>query len=152
MKKVYLAGPITGTSWNESEGWRDELKRLAEISGMFHEVRFFSPLRGKTYLQQAATIFDTYDDTLYSSAKAIMERDFHDVETADAIIANFDGAKKVSIGTVMEIAWAHARRIPVVVITGSDTFHDHAMIRQASWYRVNNIETALDALSYLFNE
>lgn len=173
MKKVYLAGPITGASWNESEGWRDILKQKARNasyqSGMkivrpFEDVKFFSPLRGKEYLKSETSIKDSYDEHKFSTAKSIMLRDHHDVETSDAIIVNLQGATRVSIGTVMEIAWAYAYRKPVICIieepekleTGfaasSGNIHEHSMLNEAIWWRAKDIDEALYALNRLFNE
>ncbi len=53
-------------------------------------------------------------------------------------------AQKVSIGTVMEIAWAKAFQIPVIVIMEKEgNLHDHPMIRDCIGFRV---ETLLEAI------
>ena len=82
MKKIYLAGPITGCNWGESEDWRDSFKKL-DLPG----IQGFSPLRGKEYLKSETTIADNYSNTVMSSAKAIMTRDSFDVFSADAIFS-----------------------------------------------------------------
>jgi nucleoside 2-deoxyribosyltransferase len=163
MKKVYLAGPITGCTWGESEDWRDEIVRLAFHSGRFTNVEFFSPLRGKEYLKDEAEIKDSYSQHQMSTAKSIMLRDHHDVKTSDAVIVNLMGAKRVSIGTVMEVAWAYERRTPVIAImeppvsqeTGFEAsqgnIHEHSMLNEAIWWRVQNLQDALKCLRLLFN-
>lgn len=178
MKKVYLAGPITGSSWSQSEDWRNSLKQKAkkftitdtdggmwcDVKYPFEDVRFYSPLRGKDYLKGPEAIKDSYTEHKFSTAKSIMLRDHYDVETADAVIANLTGATRVSIGTVMEIAWAYAYRKPVICIieepekqeigfaASSGNIHEHAMLNEAIWWRAKNIDEALDALNRLFNE
>lgn len=178
VKKVYLAGPITGASWGQSENWRDILKRRArkihiadtdggmqvKVKYPFENVRFYSPLRGKEYLKGEESIKDSYSEHKFSTAKSIMLRDHFDVETADAVIANLTGATRVSIGTVMEIAWAYAYRKPVICIieepekqeigfaASFGNIHEHAMLNEAIWWRARNIDEALDALNRLFNE
>lgn len=163
-KKVYLAGPITGTSWAESETWRDDIKQLALLDPRYSDIEFFSPLRGKEYIKDNPEIKDSYPEYQFSTSKCIMLRDFYDVQKADALIVYLRGAKKVSIGTVMEVAWAYQRRIPVVAIvdpyverkTGDQgpvvqNIHEHAMLNEAFWYRFNNIQDALHSLGLLFN-
>lgn len=174
MKKVYLAGPITGASWNQSEDWRDELKALAEESVVYHttglrmgpfaDVKFYSPLRGKDYLRNESEIGDSYSQFKFSTPHAIMIRDHHDVQTCDVVIANLTGATRVSIGTVMEIAWAYAYRKPVICImepaekqvTGFEpsvgkNIHEHSMLNEAIYYRAESVEEALMALNHILN-
>lgn len=94
---VYLAGPITGLTWGESTDWREYVKNY---------ISTLSPLRGKQRLREIAgniPIMDSYEDHPLTTAKGINTRDYNDVKRADAIFVNFLGAKKVSIGTVMEI-------------------------------------------------
>lgn len=148
MKKVYLAGPITNQSFDESEGWRNELKQLMKTSALLTRAELFSPLRAKTYLHGASSIEAQYEGTVLSSCRGIMARDHWDVLTADAIVVDFTGAKKVSIGTVMEIAWAHDRRIPVIAIV--DELHSHPMLLEAVSFPVKNLKEALHVLEALF--
>lgn len=152
MKKVYLAGPITGASWGKSEDWRDEVKLLASASTKFDKVQFFSPLRGKEYLKGEVSIADSYEDRPFSTSRAVMLRDSFDVSTSNALIVHLIGASKVSIGTVMEIAWAYEKRIPIIAIMEeSGNIHEHSMLNEAVWWRVQTVEDALYALSLLFN-
>lgn len=147
-KKIYLAGPITGLNWQQTENWRDYFKsRLADVAP---HVRGFSPLREKGFLQGEEQIKDNYSDKLLSSQRAIMSRDFFDCQTADAIVANLTGAPKVSIGTVMEIAWGYQRRIPVVIIAEPGNIHEHSMLREAANWWVTDIEDALTVVETLF--
>lgn len=148
-KKVYLAGPITGLNWNETESWRDAF--ADSLKAKAPHIVGYSPLREKSFLQSEEKIADSYAGSLYSSQKAILNRDFFDVQTSDAIVANFTGSKIVSIGTVMEIAWAYQRRIPIIIISEEDhLLHNHSMLREASSWWVNTTDDALDVLTTLF--
>ena len=124
MKKVYVAGPITGASYDQATTWREDfcsdLKRYGILG--------FSPMRGKAYLSKEDKLKDSYSDHTMSSITGINVRDFNDVKTADAIFVNFLGAEKVSIGSVMEIAWARAFQIPVVIALSKGSVHDHGML------------------------
>ena len=150
MKTVYLAGAITGESFGTSNSWRDYVKNKLNkgISGL-------SPLRAKDYLKNETDIGDSYENIPLSSSRGIMTRDFFDVQNCDVVIAYLKGTKKVSIGTVMEIAWAYALKKPVILVmepsvsesTGFEAsegnIHEHAMIREATGYRVENIDEAI---------
>lgn len=153
MKTVYLAGPITGLSWLESEYWRDQIQGVAnsKFPELAKGVKFLSPMRGKDFLQYESKIKDSYTDNPFASSKAIMLRDFHDVSVSDALIVNLSHCQTVSIGTVMEIAWAYQRRIPVICIQNSqNTLHEHSMLNEAIWWKVNGVAEALDVLNTLF--
>ena len=150
MNKVYLAGPITGCTWSQSEDWRDTLKSM-EIKN----VELFSPLRGKQYLKDREFIADHYKDKLMSTSRAIMTRDSFDVRTSAAIVVNFQGSKRISIGTVMEIAWAWDQNKPVIAIydelDDKPDLHDHSMLNEAVSWKVYNLEDAADILRQMFN-
>jgi nucleoside 2-deoxyribosyltransferase len=145
IKSVYLAGPITGCSYNEATDWRRYVANKLRPG-----VDCLSPLRGKEYLSQEGEIKGSYEDTVLSSAKAIMSRDRFDVMRADAVFINFLGAKKASIGTVMEIAWANYMHKPIVVaMEKSGNPHDHPMIMEACPFVVDNIDNAVEVLKHI---
>lgn len=138
---VYAAGPITGLSFKEVSGWRENLARDLSVSG----VTVLSPLRDKTrMLVDELLIADSYVEDALSSQRGIYGRDRLDVMRSDLVFANLLGASRVSIGTVMEIAWADSKRTPVVLLmekTGNP--HDHAMLREACYWRTDDFNEAV---------
>ena len=150
MRTVYLAGAITGESFGSATDWREYVKTKLNpgISGL-------SPLRAKDYLASEEAIGDSYEDIPLSSSRGIMTRDFFDVQNCDIVMAYLKGTKKVSIGTVMEIAWAYALNKPLILVmetavseatgfTASEgNIHEHAMIREATGYRVDTVDKAI---------
>lgn len=142
--KVYLAGPITGCSCGTCTNWRDGVKdALTDISG--GRIEGFSPLRSKEYLANEAVIQDFYPDTLsvMSTQRGIFHRDRLDVKTSNLVFVNMIGATQVSIGTVMEVAWADAWGIPIVYVIDKDNIHDHSMMREACPFTIDNFEEAV---------
>lgn len=137
--RIYLAGPISGYTHDESEEWRDEFKALMPPS-----IKCYSPLRGKRFLREKGVITQSYSDTPFSTDKGILARDHDDCRRADLIVANLVGAEKISIGTVMEIAWGHAYRNPVLAIMDPGSVHDHPMIREAVSYRASTVYEAAE--------
>jgi nucleoside 2-deoxyribosyltransferase len=138
--KVYLAGPITGLSYGESTDWRDYASRL-----LAPEIIGYSPMRNKKYLAQEKEIASFYQaEHPLSTPKGIMTRDYWDVHTSDLVLVNFIGADKVSIGTVMEVAFAHAHRVPVVMAMEEGNLHTHPMMEQATGYVAPTLEKAIE--------
>lgn len=144
---VYGCGPISGCSYEECVDWRDATeRRFAE-----HGVLFASPMRNKSYLRTMDSMPDQAKENLLSTARGIMTRDFYDCCRCDLLFANLLGATRVSIGSVMEIAWCWQRRIPVVLIMEKEgNLHQHAMIEQATGFWTDDLNHGIDiALSVL---
>lgn len=142
---VYLAGPITGLAWGDATDWREYvIKRLPSyIIGV-------SPLRGKEYLSKEGNLKDNYPGLHpMSTEDGIMTRDRFDVMRADALLVNFLGATRVSIGTVMEISWAHLLNKPVVVVMEEGNIHQHSMLRKASSLIVPSLNNGIDLIDRL---
>lgn len=143
---VYLAGPITGLSWEDANDWRNQVKNRLP-----RHISTLSPLRGKQYLEQRSTvdgkINDCYEDYPLSSSRGINTRDYWDCTRATVVFVNLLGAKTVSIGTVMEIAWAYANKIPtILVMEESGNIHEHAMIRESVGFRVPTLDMGVEIL------
>jgi nucleoside 2-deoxyribosyltransferase len=145
MKTVYLAGPITGLNYAGATDWRNYA--ILELGK--HNIVGLSPMRAKNYLSHIQNF--TADGDAYralsvlSSNKGIMTRDRFDATRCDALLVNLLGAKAVSIGTVMEMAWADAYRTPIVcVMEPSGNPHEHGMILEAIGFRVQTLDEGLE--------
>jgi hypothetical protein len=144
MKTVYLAGGITGLSYDEATAWREKVR----IQLTFNSIKALSPMRGKAYLSAEDKLADSYSDKTMSSIDGINVRDFNDCKTADAILVNFLGSKKVSIGTVMEVAWGRAFRKPTVIVMEKDNVHRHSMVEYGAII-VDDLEEGVRAIVQL---
>ena len=151
MKTVYLAGPITGLTFDGCTGWRDyAIKRLAERG-----VQGLSPMRAKEYLRQLESISGTGKEYqhlgVFATPRGVMTRDFWDCTRCDIVLVNFLGAKAVSAGTVMEIAWAYQRRTPIIcAIEKTGNPHDHMMIQEALGFSVETLDEAINVALAMF--
>lgn len=143
MKEVfylYLIGPITDCSYKGSTDWR---KYVAEK--LPPQIRVLSPMRGKTDLRKEKEIKSDYKDNPISCAKGITCRDRYDTKRADAVLANFLGAKKVSIGSVLEFGWADNGVKPIImVMEKKGNPHDHPMLREVAGFIVDNLDEAIE--------
>lgn len=139
---VYLAGPITGSTFDQASEWRDDVAKYLGVVG----IDAFSPLRVKQYLRDQGTLEKQYSGLHpLSDDRGIMTRDRFDVRTRDMVLANFlPGSERVSIGTCIEIGWADAYRKPVVAVMDEANVHRHAMIMEAIGYVVPTLEEAVE--------
>lgn len=137
--KVYLAGPITGLAFDDAQDWRADMRQMLEPVG----IDCYSPLRQKHFLRSAGVLEGAYNHNPMSTDRGIMTRDHFDCQTSDLIFCNLLDAKRVTIGSVMEIAWAYAYRKPLVVAMEAEgNVHEHPMVREAIGYRVPSLEHA----------
>ena len=137
---VYLAGPISGCEYGECVDWREAVGEELEKWG----AECLSPMRGKDYLKGIGPIESVESRGVLSCSRGVITRDFNDCSACDVLLVNLLGTKRVSIGTVMEIAWAFQKRTPVVcVMEASNNLHDHAMLREAIGFRVETMGEAI---------
>jgi len=141
---VYLAGPIAGLGYDAATDWREQATQsLAEVG-----VKALSPMRAKEFLKGVASFSATCVDeggiSPLSTGRAVMTRDRFDATRCDVMLVNFLGAERVSIGTVMEIAWADLCRTPVVLVAEPENVHaQHAMLNEAIGFRAETLEEGL---------
>lgn len=142
---VYLAGPIKGLSYGGATDWREGVAaRFAE-----HGIDAFSPMRAKGYLRGLTSVGqdalkDSYAQFPLSTNKAILHRDYRDCTRCSAVLMNLLGASSVSIGSVMEVAWAFAARVPtVLVIEAAGGIHEHGLLVEACGFRVATLEDGI---------
>lgn len=110
------------------------------------EIEVLSPLRGKAFDELLSEI-PHYVDTSVANSRSILARDFFDVRRSDMVLANLLGAQSISTGTVMEIAWCHALRIPLVLVMEAEgNKHDHMMLNEVAGWRVETLMNAVEII------
>jgi nucleoside 2-deoxyribosyltransferase len=137
-KTIFLAGPLTGVSYKDALEWRKYVE-----SKLPAEIIAFSALRGKTYITKEYLLKDAYPEHLLSTPQGTITRDRYDVSRCDALFVNLLDTDKVSIGTIMEMAWADARRIPVILAMKDGNIHDHAFVRQVAAFITGDLDEAI---------
>lgn len=135
---IYLAGPISGLNFEESTDWRQWV-----MDNLDPRIEGLSPLRKKQYLKNQGELTGAYEDWPLSTQRGIYARDRFDCHRADVVLVNLLNAKTVSIGTVMEIAWAAQNNTPVVLIMEHDNLHNHPMVLEACPFIVNDLDEAI---------
>ena len=141
--KVYLAGPITGLDFEGATGWRETATKL------LHPVEALSPMRYKAYLKEYGKLLSSYGNSTVrhplSTDDGITARDHFDVKRSALILMNFLGADERSIGTCIEIGWASAYRVPIVLLMEEEgNVHDHGMVKSIADFRTTSLEEGVD--------
>jgi hypothetical protein len=88
---------------------------------------------------------NTYPEHLLSTPQGTITRDRYDVSRCDALFVNFLNSDKVSIGTIMEMAWADTRRLPIILAMKEGNIHDHAFVRQVAAFITEDLDEAIQA-------
>jgi len=141
--KIYLAHPINGLTYDEVFSYynstKDKLKKYFTI---------MSPMTGKEELR-VETEYKAYGyESPIASNHAIIERDRWMVENSDIIFVDLINSDHVSIGCMMELAWAHQLGKHTVIALQKENIHEHAFVLEAADIRY---ETYEDAIEYLIN-
>jgi nucleoside 2-deoxyribosyltransferase len=138
-KKIYLAGAISGLTYEEAQDWRTDFAESIDP-----RIECFSPLRGKEYLTMRGPLEGSYDEFPLSTDRGITVRDRNDCMGADLVVFNMLGAKRVSIGTMVEFGWADAARVPsVLIMEKTGNVHEYPMVREIASFRVDNVADAI---------
>lgn len=166
--RVYLAGPISGLSYEGATDWREYAKLH-----LGPEVIGVSPMRGKEYLAHLTNIGGTPDEgymtKTMSTPKAITNRDRWDCRTCDAVLMNVLGATKASVGTMIEAGWANAYGVPVVLVIEAEgkmldpstqpspdpalqpvNPHYHSILDQVAAFTTPSLDEAIHILKTMF--
>lgn len=144
MNTVYLAGPISGLNYAGATDWRIDAAKFLADNG----IKGLDPMRGKSYLKDMQDLdkncIEYGEINVLSSPKGILTRDRFDATRCDVLLVNFLGCgDRVSIGSVMEVAWADLSRIPIVCVMEKGNVHEHAMVTNAIGYQVDTLEEGL---------
>lgn len=138
----YLAGPITGLSYERATGWRRTAEQVLWEEG---GIVGLSPMRGKDYLLGSQILNQTYSVPMLTQ-KAIVGRDRWDIMGCDGVLFNLLDADCASIGTMIEYGWADTFRKLIVTVMNDGNVHDHAFVRELSHFLVPTLDEALDII------
>jgi nucleoside 2-deoxyribosyltransferase len=159
-KRVYLAGPIAGLTYEEAAlDWREkvyhalhgEYRTGGRGDGSSLHVHCYSPMRGKVFLKGTGEVIGKqgYEAHPMSSMQGIIGRDREDVRRADLVFMNVHGAKSVSIGTTVELGWADAHKIPIVLVMDKGGVHDHAFYKGIATYVCDSVDQGIECAKAL---
>lgn len=147
-KQVYLGGPITGLSYDETMSWRDHFTRLLSpgIVGV-------SPMRLKEFLANEKKIGHSYPEhAIMGAANAICARDYYDCTHADAVLCympKWSNDRWPSVGTLTEFGWATGHGIPTIVVSDDTRITGHPLIVGKAAWLLPSLEDGAAAINAL---
>jgi len=131
---IYLAGKMSGLSFDEMNNWRKEITALLkDKTDTSKPLNIINPVHYYNFEMDRSTYTD----------KEVMEFDLWAVRNSKLIIVNFDYPD--SIGTAIELYEATQKQIPVIAYGGLDV-DVHPWIKQCvtKW-----CETMEDVVEYI---
>jgi len=147
--KIYCVKPISGCSGDEVFEYYDNIRKI--LLGIGYDV--LTPLYGKGKLRTEVEFkAHGYQNDPLTTNHAIFGRDKFFVQQSDILFANFIGADRVSIGSVMEIAMGHIFGKQIVVVMEKDNIHRHAFVLEASTIVFENEDDAIKYLKEIQNQ
>lgn len=103
--RIYLAGGMTGLSFEEYTKWRNQIKNAILYGDYDYERKpvFFDP-----------TVYYNFESVNYDSDREVMNFDLNALRKSDLLVVNFN--RPNSLGTAMEVAIAYENRIPILAL------------------------------------
>jgi len=156
-KTVYLAGPISGLTYDEATEWRQDAQEELAKSG----IKAISPLSSAVHLRHHKGVLTDCEITpglecavrAMSTPTGVVTRDRFYCLNTDVMILNLLGSKRVSIGSMVEVGWANARDIPIIlIIEETGNLHEHAFVTECCQFRTTNIADALYVVKGILGE
>jgi nucleoside 2-deoxyribosyltransferase len=134
---VYLSGPMGGCSFEEMTEWRAYVAEKLDSD----TLKCLLPTRS------------FYKDSVPKETdKWINRRDYFDCVRSQCLLVNFKGMKTLSIGTIMEIAWAYQKQIHIVCICEPDGPQKHPMVSDSITHEVSTLDEGIAAVKELLSE
>jgi nucleoside 2-deoxyribosyltransferase len=147
MKFVYLAGSITGATYGEANDWRFDFGvRLQRIG-----VTGVSPLRCEPI--RGATYSPTNADPKFGTARAIASKNKLDVQTCDLTLCYMPqsvNAARLSLGTIIELAWATAFGKPTILVTDYPLLQAHPVVQANASWLLTDLDEAFEVIEGIF--
>ncbi len=135
--KVYLVGPITGYAFEVVARWRKEF-----VANPPEGTVGIDPLRKRKELATSKKLDGEYPTHRLASKDGILAQNKYDVHRSSAILANFLGVDLLSLGSVIELAWAFHEWKYVVVAMKKGNPHDHPWVRACADSVVETMDEA----------
>lgn len=144
--KIYLAGSISGLEYDEVVNRYKGLSVLLKTYG----YETLCPMTGKTYLRTETKLKAGGYNYPVSTNHAIFERDKWMVGQCDIVLADLSNSgERVSIGTMMELAWASMLGKHTIIILPEENIHNHAFVLESGDVIFRTTEETLNYLKDL---
>src|SRR5258708_5454644 len=123
--------------------------RLAGIGIMGISPLRCEPLIGERY-------GTGYNDPRFGTPRAIASKNFMDVQRCDMTLCYFPEdlteAYGVSLGTVVELAWAKALSKPTILISKHPKVIKHPVLDACAGWKLDDLDTAFEVISGVYTD
>lgn len=139
-KYVYLCGPIRGLSVGQATAWRDDFVEMSSPTALC-----LDPTRDHEFVIDPSGVIVGPKQTPIARSSALVSRDLADVKRSSLLVANFTHST-ANIGSLIEIGYAHALGIPIVLILNpEDTpLQNHPFLAHIPIATFHTVEGAAD--------
>ena len=138
MLKIYLAGKMSGISFEEMTEWRNEVfqKLLKSVEYYSTKINVINPV-----------LYYNFKEKRHQSEVEVEEFDLAHAVSSDIIVVNLDGLQD-SIGTIIELHDAHYHhKIPVIAFGSRELYNNlHPWVKNDITRVESNID---DVVTYI---
>ena len=131
---IYLAGAMSGKSFEEMNTWRVEIKNMLTHMASYYDcdVKVTNPID-----------YYNFKEKRHKLEKEVMQFDLSLVKKSDIVIVNLNGIN-TSIGTSMELYECYRSNIPVIAFGSDEEYENiHPWIKECiTRYESNMKNTA----------
>ena len=102
--KIYLAGKMSGLTFEESDKWRRDFKRVFK-SEMNYDTMHYTIINPNDYYN--------FKNPSHQNEREVMQYDLNHIRNSDIVVVNLEDIN-TSIGTAIELYVAAQNNIPVL--------------------------------------
>jgi len=141
--KIYLAGKMSGLSFEESDEWRRDFKRIFKKE-MNYDTMHYTIINPNDYYN--------FKNPSHQNEREVMQYDLNHIRNSDIIVVNLDGIN-TSIGTAIELYTAAQLNIPILALGTSEKWKNtHPWLKEC----ISRVESDIKELCeyirlYYFN-
>jgi len=143
--KVYLAGAITGLSYDQATIWRYN----AAYQLNSNDIETLDPMRGKYELRGELKIKNSYSGIDNCNPVEILMHDIADINECSTLLVNMEGI--TGIGTPFELGYAYCQGKTSVLFNVPERLKGHPFIYGNDLVTaVEDLDEAINKVFYLF--